>query len=293
MPVLNGATFLPAQFESLAAQTACPGQIIVSDDGSDDGSMRSVQKFAQEAPFGILCVDGPRRGYASNVMSLLSHAGSGVVGFCDQDDVWSADRIEVGLKSLANLDGPALHVVAREGFGGGWAGSRLHRRHERSEDSFATALLRNRAPANATLLNAEAVTLVRRGAARLGAPPAFPDWWIYGLVTGAGGTVLQDPRPGVWYRSHRGNLLGDAGTPRGAVKRLRSLASGRYGGWLRENTRALEACADLLTPTSQARLRQFAAALEAGRTADWLALGDRGSDCETMLLKIVASFGLI
>ena len=34
------------------------------------------------------------------------------------------------------------------------------------------------------------------------------DWWIYLLVSGAGGTVIYDPEPTVRYRQHGGNLIG-------------------------------------------------------------------------------------
>jgi glycosyltransferase involved in cell wall biosynthesis len=291
MPVLNGAQHLPQQLYSLARQTHLPSTLIVSDDGSSDETRAVVRNFARSAPFEVILIAGPGRGYASNVMALLDHASNGAIAFCDQDDVWTDDRLARGMQAIGQRKEPAVHVVGRRALGRGRVGG--DRRLPRPQCLFATALIQNLAPANATLINAPAAEMLRRAAGRLHAPPPFPDWWSFGLVAGCDGTILHDREAGVLYRETGQNVLGSVRSPAGMRRRLRYLYDGRFGLWLRQNTRALLTGQDRMTPDAQARLTAFATALEQRRTADWLALSDRRGLCEKMLLKLVANYGLI
>lgn len=291
MPVLNGAGHLPEQLDSLGRQTVPPAALVVSDDGSADGSRAVVRAFAARAPFEVRLRRGPGRGYAANVMALLEDAPDGAVIFSDQDDIWATDRLERGLTAIGGLNAPALHVAARQVFG---------RRTYRGERTlipppcpFATALVQNVAPANATLMNAAAAHVIRRAAARLSAPPPFPDWWIYGLITGIGSEVVHDHACGVHYREHAGNLLGSIRSCAGVRRRIGYMLNGTYGLWLRQNTRALEEVADLFTPEARTRLYAFSRALAAGRSRDWLALSSRTGGGEKLLLRGAAGLGLI
>lgn len=291
MPVLDGEAHLPAQLDSLARQSRLPDRLIVSDDGSRDGSRAVVRRFARSAPFDVCLLDGPQQGYASNVLSLLAAAPDGSLAYCDQDDIWLPDRIERGLDKIGGMNSPAMHVVARRPFGS--AGALRERRREGAAIPFATALVQNLAPANATLLNPAAAVMLRRGASRLSTLPAFPDWWAFGMITGMDGRVVHDPAPGLLYRAHENNVLGTARSFGGVRRRVQYLCDGTFGVWLRQNTRALEAVADLLSPAARDRLRRFSAALDDGRAREWLALSDRTGGCEKLLLRIAARLGLI
>ncbi|WP_375173915.1 glycosyltransferase [Pseudooceanicola sp.] len=290
MPVLNGGVHLVPQLESLADQSHLPTRLILSDDGSSDGTLARARAFARRAPFEVRILTGPRQGYAANVLSLLHVAPGGAVAYCDQDDIWAKDRIARGLAALRRIEDPALHVVARRPFGGRRLGDR---RGGARPCPFATALVQNLAPANATLLNPAAAAAMRRGAGRLAIPPPFPDWWAYGLITGMDGRVLFDAAPGVFYRDHGANFLGSARSFAGIRRRVGYLCDGSFGSWLRQNTRALNAVSDMLSPAARDRLSRFSAALAAGRGAGWLALADRADVAEWMLLRVAASLRLV
>ena len=114
--------------------------------------------------------------------------------------------------------------------------------------AFANALVENIATGCTMVLNRAAVRLLRRA----GIPDvAFHDWWAYLLVTGAGGEVLFDSRPGIRYRQHAGNV---AGAPtsllHAAFKRIRRLGQNRrgVGHILSGNLEALHAVETLLRP---------------------------------------------
>ena len=50
MATCNGAAWVAAQLESLAAQTRRPAELVVCDDASDDATLDRVREFAAEAP---------------------------------------------------------------------------------------------------------------------------------------------------------------------------------------------------------------------------------------------------
>ena len=59
----DGASFLPAQLESLLRQTTAPCELVVIDDASSDETPRLLADFAERAPFPVrLTQNGERRG---------------------------------------------------------------------------------------------------------------------------------------------------------------------------------------------------------------------------------------
>ena len=295
MPLLNGARFLDAQLDSLAAQTLPPDCLLVSDDGSGDASPAIVRDFARRAPFAVTVVQGPGQGYAANALSLVARAPAGTLAFCDQDDIWLPDRMARGMAALRHVDEPALHVTRRivtradpprppplpwRGAGRrlgallgqdrpdrgrpAWPVRATSAATRAGTEGFAAALVQNLAPANATLINPAAAALAQSSLACLapGPAPPFPDWWLFALALGSGGQVLFDDRPGVFYRQHDHNLLGAASGLAGRARRLRQLADGTYGQWLRDHAGALNLVRNHLTPAARNHLDLFRISLD-------------------------------
>lgn len=261
LPVRNGARFLPGQLRSLAQQELLPDRLIVSDDRSDDASLTIVREFARRAPFDVDIIRGSGNGLACNVHRLLRNAPDGRVAFCDQDDVWLPHRLRDACRSLDTASGPAIGLCARvvtdEVLG--------HRYLETppSSASFANALVQNCAPANATVLNAEAAMTIRRALPDPHAMHPWPDWWIYAVITGAGGHVIGDARAGLLYRQHDGNLIGARCGMAEMLRRLKHLFDGSYGKRLRIHLRALDQSREHLTPASRHKLDALRRALSA------------------------------
>ncbi|MFD2814031.1 glycosyltransferase [Paracoccus aerius] len=71
----RGARFIGAQLDSIAAQTHRDWQLIVSDDGSDDGTPKIIADFAASRPAGqVRIVRGPSRGDAELPASAVDRA---------------------------------------------------------------------------------------------------------------------------------------------------------------------------------------------------------------------------
>jgi glycosyltransferase involved in cell wall biosynthesis len=259
MATRDGAEHLPAQLASLAAQTHRDWRLWVSDDGSRDGTREMVAAFAAAHPMReVRLIEGPRQGSAANFLSALCHPDlpPGPVALCDQDDVWLKGKLARALRRLAGTGGPALYA-AESWY---WHPVRGRRRASRPPSvapGFANALVQNLCAGHTTVLNAEALALVRR----VGVPRniAFHDWWLYQLVTGAGGTCRLDPLPVALYRQHGGNLLGAGGTAAALARRVCALMRGDFARWLGAHHRAL-AATGCLTPGAQATVAQMLAA---------------------------------
>lgn len=265
MGVYNGAGDLSEQLTSFAAQSHGDWRLIASDDGSTDDSAAILQAFAEaQAELGrqVELRRGPRRGFAANFLSLIAAAPEDAdwLALSDQDDVWLPDRLARGIAALRKIPPatPALYC------------SRTWITDERLENprlsmavkkppGFRNALVQNIAAGNTILLNRAAAGLARETAPAAAEMPGLPahDWWLYQLVTGAGGTVIHDPEPALYYRQHGSNLIGANDSWRARAWRIGLLLSGRFAAWNDANLAALWAVVDRLTPENRAVLETF------------------------------------
>lgn len=94
MATYNGERYLPEMLESLAAQTRPPDELVVRDDGSEDGTVGILHAFARRVPFRVeVLAGGPRLGYAQNFVAASRACSGDVVFFADQDDAWRPPKL--------------------------------------------------------------------------------------------------------------------------------------------------------------------------------------------------------
>lgn len=259
MGTRNGAGHLQAQLDSIAAQNHRGWRLWVGDDGSTDATRDILADFARRVPQEVRVFDGACRGVAANFLGLLCRPDlpEGPVAFCDQDDVWYQHRIGRALDHLEKAAGrPALYCSRTE------VGQDPNKPLGTSPlwprpPSFRNALIQTVAGGNTMVLSAEGVALAR--AAGTETLPAFHDWWLYQIVSGAGGDILYDKQPTLFYRQHHTNQLG---RNRGLVARYARLGTiwqGKYHHWVTRNIVALQRNQHLLTDENRAILQEFAA----------------------------------
>lgn len=105
MATYNGARYIRAQLDSLAAQTLLPYELVVTDDGSSDTTLDIVTEFAHEAPFPVhIHSNKIRLGYAANFLRAAALCEGDFIAFCDQDDVWMAKKIFACVSAFAEPD---------------------------------------------------------------------------------------------------------------------------------------------------------------------------------------------
>ncbi|MCM1577457.1 MAG: glycosyltransferase family 2 protein [Ruminococcus sp.] len=115
MAVYNGEEFLREQIDSVIAQSYGQWRLFIRDDGSEDGSADIIREYGERFPGKIFAGvnDVPTGSAAANFMGLLGLTGDSsaeYVMFCDQDDVWHEDKIEVTLSKMREIEGRGADV---------------------------------------------------------------------------------------------------------------------------------------------------------------------------------------
>jgi glycosyltransferase involved in cell wall biosynthesis len=105
MPVRNGERYLAEAIESVLAQRPQPLEVIVVDDGSEDGTAAVVRRFDPHVR--LLSQAGRGSGAARNAGLAASTASH--VAFLDADDLWNPGKLAVQLAALS-VD-PRLDLV--------------------------------------------------------------------------------------------------------------------------------------------------------------------------------------
>lgn len=105
MATCNGAEFLQEQIDSIMNQTYQDFVLYISDDKSTDSTLDIILKYKDQFPSKIQLLE---REVASgsakaNFLSLLNTINSDLYLFCDQDDVWSQDHIELLVNKYISL----------------------------------------------------------------------------------------------------------------------------------------------------------------------------------------------
>lgn len=93
----NAETYIAEAIESVLGQTIPPGEVIVIDDGSSDGTRNILDQFGDR----IIVLTQGNSGQAVAVNKALAIAQGELIGFCDADDLWTPRKLE---RQLALLD---------------------------------------------------------------------------------------------------------------------------------------------------------------------------------------------
>jgi glycosyltransferase involved in cell wall biosynthesis len=260
----DGAAFLRDQLRSFADQSHTNWFLVVSDDGSRDATADMIERFAGEHPQRVVMREGPRQGVTANFLSLAADPtiAADVFAFSDQDDIWHAEKLARALTFLATVpEGmPALYcgrteLMTEDGRRYGFS-PRFRR-----PPSFRNALVQNLGGGNTMVFNRAAKALVEAVGTQ---DVVLHDWWLYQLVSAAGGAVFYDPQPVLKYRQHPANLIGSNQGGSARLLRIRMMVGGRFRDWNATNIAALRRLPEhLITPDNRRVLDLFTAARSA------------------------------
>ncbi len=94
----NGERYIRQQIESIVCQLNVDDEIIVSDDGSTDGTLDIVKGIGDKR---IKIIEGPgRKSPILNFECALKASKGDFIFLSDQDDVWKPDKVEICMKWL-------------------------------------------------------------------------------------------------------------------------------------------------------------------------------------------------
>ena len=219
LATFNGGPFLQQQLDSLQQQTYRDYAIFIRDDGSSDNTCAIISKFAALNDINCSVIqDGKGSlGACQNFNRLLESALSDsrqfrFFAFCDQDDIWHPQKLEIThqhlraleisspcvptlVRSDAQVVNEALELIAasfwqNQGVDAG--DTRLKQLILRNTTIGCTAMINRRLAELATPIPAQAI---------------MHDWWIT-IIAAAVGHIANIYRPLLKYRQHASNALG-------------------------------------------------------------------------------------
>lgn len=211
----NGERFLSEQLESIFSQTFRDWRLIVRDDGSTDATTHMLCELESKNParVKVLPMNEAAQGACDNFSALLRHAAAPYIMFCDQDDVWLPDKIEVTMSAMKSLerqhgvDVPLLvhtdlKVVDEELNVLGdslWAYQQTSPKHT----SLNRLLMQNNATGCTIMIN----SALRELAQPIPKEARMHDWWLI-LVAGTFGKIGYVSEATILYRQHGRNDSG-------------------------------------------------------------------------------------
>lgn len=132
MPALNSAATIEAAVASVRAQSFRDWELLIVDNGSEDGTLALAQGFAREDDRIRVLTDCPIRCAAAARRTGIDAAEGEFVAFLDSDDLWLPEKLALQLQtgedfvftgcSYMNADGSRrshiLHVPEKVGYPG-------------------------------------------------------------------------------------------------------------------------------------------------------------------------------
>ena len=214
----NGRAYIGDQIDSVLGQTRMPDEIILADDGSNDGTLdvavERISRALASRPLRLTVLDHERRlGVTANFSRAIDAASGDVVFLADQDDVWRADKISTQLADLQCKPGSMLSVSNARLIGADGS--------DRHTDLFGAIRVSARDIESITGESPSA-WLVRRSVfpgmtfalrrrvveCALPIPPLWPhDYWL-SLIAASLGSITVSTEHLVDYRQHESNTVG-------------------------------------------------------------------------------------
>jgi glycosyltransferase involved in cell wall biosynthesis len=197
----NGEKYIQEQLDSFVQQTRQPDELVVSDDGSGDGTLDIVEAFRESAPFEVRVLrDQENLGYAGNFNRALSATTGDLVFLSDQDDVWFPEKLE-RMERAARDDPDALLIMCDAALTDG----ALNPVGVTKIGQFRSGGI----PITSFVMGCCAAVKRELLDMVLPIPPGFPshDGWLVRIADGIGCKAVHD-EPLQYYRRHESNVSG-------------------------------------------------------------------------------------
>jgi glycosyltransferase involved in cell wall biosynthesis len=215
MATHNGQKFIREQLDSLAAQEHLPSELVITDDASSDKTIAIAQQFAEKAPFRVHIHRYEKRvGYRANFMRATALCSAELIAFCDQDDIWSPQKLALCIEPFR--DSAVLlvyHNAAIVTEAGERIGSLDHFASEPITPPLSLCPIRPMDyPLGFTqvfrrsMLELSDLWEVSRDPNDLAAPMAHDQWVCF--IASVFGNIVYVDEPLASYRQHGSNLYG-------------------------------------------------------------------------------------
>ncbi|MFM5680184.1 glycosyltransferase [Aeromonas veronii] len=230
LAVFNGDKYLNEQISSLLDQSGLDIRIVISVDCSSDDSFDLCRKLSLENDLITVLSYGERYGGAGKNFYRLIHDvdldSYDYIAFCDQDDIWSSDKLYRAIENLQLCDCYSSNVTAFWDDG-----------HEvlidKAQPQREWDYLFEAAGPGCTYVFKRKVAVqfkiwLEERYEQIGKDIALHDWLLYAFSRSQGYSWFIDPEPTMFYRQHANNQVGTNNNFGAAKKRLKLIKTKWY-----------------------------------------------------------------
>ena len=209
----NAENYLREQLDSLLKQTYPNITILIRDDGSKDGTIAILEEYTNKYRQ-IAFYQGENLGASGSFFELMKkvrYHNFAYCAFCDQDDYWLANKVEMAVRMLKENTSAQQHPLLYCGKTQLTDATLKPLDNQIKRDihpAFSNALIENVVTGCTTVLNRAMYHIMLR---YIPDYCIMHDWWMY-LVATATGHVIYDDTPYILYRQHGNNVMGIDGT---------------------------------------------------------------------------------
>jgi glycosyltransferase involved in cell wall biosynthesis len=216
MATYNGEKYLEEQIESIIRQTYENWELWIRDDGSSDKTVEIIKAYAaKDIRINFIDSEGKNLGVLGNFTKLLSLQHScKYFMFCDQDDIWIPQKIELSLIALNQQEktyGENLPILVHTDLSminckgktldkSFFSNQRIYRSHS---NPLHELIVENYVTGCTVLFNRPLLEV----AMPLPKRAIMHDWW-FALIAASTGKLVTLKEITVKYRQHDNNVVG-------------------------------------------------------------------------------------
>ncbi len=230
----NSEKYIVQQLESLINQTYKDIIITVCDDGSTDGTVETVKKFAEkDSRIRLLDTEKKFGNAQGNFMFLLKNSeNTPYYMFCDHDDKWLENKVEITLDKMLQIEEKNVPCIVHtdlfvtDGALNIISDSMFRMQKLSKENSFAKELIQNNITGCTMMINNALKTLALKKSDTENI--IMHDWFLGLIGCGMGKVAFLDVST-IYYRQHGDNQVGakDAGSAQYIMEKAKDKSGNR------------------------------------------------------------------
>lgn len=207
MTTYNGELYIQEQLDSILNQSYRNFEIFIADDNSNDNTYTILKEYQRTYPFIHLKQNNKQLGFVKNFEQLLENCTSKYIAFCDQDDVWHKDKLNISIQALETKNNSIpllfhsdlyvtdyqLEIIYNSFF-------KMRHYHFTSHKQLDAILGRCGVMGNTIVINQKLKSLLLPFPNHL----ANHDYWM-ALIAELFGQRVSSLKPLVYYRIHQSN----------------------------------------------------------------------------------------
>lgn len=204
MAAYNGIEHIEKQLTSILMQLDETDELVVSDDGSTDGTRQLLDELSRKDER-VRVLDGPQSGLMNNFAHAIGACRGDWIFLSDQDDEWDMDKKETVLYAVENTDALLAMHDARVTDSEGRVLQPSFFKTRGTKTGIFKNLWKNSYIGCCMAFSSRLTPYI------LPFPDGIPmhDQWI-GLQAERHGKVVLIDRPLISYRRHGGNVTADS-----------------------------------------------------------------------------------